>query len=75
MFADIDLPSVYPIFSGYSHGELFALLREFEQTVRGDLGPRYRSVTNETSFLGAVAVASYALHPPAERLMTLFGLH
>jgi hypothetical protein len=74
MFAEIDLPSVYPVFSAYSHGELFALLREFEQTVRVDLGPSYRSVTNETSFMGAVAVASYALHPPAERLIKLYGL-
>lgn len=74
MFADIDLPSVYALFSGYSHGELFALLREFERTVRGDLGTHYRSVTNQKSFIGAVAVASYALHPPAQRLVELFGL-
>jgi len=50
MFADIDLPSVYPLFSGYSHGELFALLREFEHIVRGNLGSQYRSVTNQKQF-------------------------
>jgi hypothetical protein len=74
MFADIDVPTVYPLFSGYSHGELFALLREFEYMVRGDLGSHYRSVTNQKSFMGAVAVASYALHPPAQRMIELFGL-
>ena len=73
MFSDIDLPSVYPIFSGYSHGELFALLREFEMAARG-LDVHYRPVVNEESFKGAVAVASYALHPPAERLIRLYGL-
>lgn len=74
LFSGIDLPSVYPLLSGYSHGELFALVREFEQVARGDLGTHYRSVLNEDSFKGAVAVASYALYPPGERLSELFGL-
>ena len=74
LFSGIDLPSVYPVFSGYSHGELFALLRDFELLARGDLGLHYRSVVNEDSFKGAVAVASYALYPPGERLSKLFGL-
>lgn len=74
LFGGIELPSVYPVFSGYSHGELFALLREFEHVAQGDLGPHYRSIVNEDSFKGAVAVASYALYPPGERLSELFGL-
>lgn len=74
LFSGIDLPSVYPVLSGYSHGELFTLLRDFELLTRGDLGAHYRSVVNEDSFKGAVAVASYALYPPGERLSKLFGL-
>jgi hypothetical protein len=74
LFSGIDLPSVYKVFSGYSHGEVFALLRDFELPAQGDLGTHYRSVVNEDSFKGAVAVASYALHPPGERLSRLFGL-
>jgi hypothetical protein len=74
MFSGIDLPSVCPILSGYTHGELSALLREFDQMARGNLGMNYRSVVNEESFKGAVAVASYALYPPADRLRVLFGL-
>jgi hypothetical protein len=35
----------------------------------------YRPVVNEESFKGVVAMASYALHPPAERLTNLFGLN
>jgi hypothetical protein len=74
LFSGIDLPSVYPVFSGYSHGEVFALLRDFELLAQGDLGTHYRSVVNEDSFKGAVAVASYALYPPGEQLSRLFGL-
>jgi hypothetical protein len=74
LFSGIDLPSIYPVFSGYSHGELFALLRDFELLTHGDLGMHYRAVVNEESFKGAVAVASYALYPPGERLSKLFGL-
>jgi hypothetical protein len=71
-FSGIDLPSVYPDFSGYSHSEVFALLRDFELQAQGDLGTHYRSVVNEDSFKGTVAVASYALYPPGERLSGLF---
>lgn len=74
LFSGIDLPSVYPIFSGYSHGEVFTLLRDFESPARGNVGMHYRAVVNEDSFKGAVAVASYALYPPGERLSKLFGL-
>lgn len=74
LFGDIDLSSFYPIFSGYSHGEVFALLRDFELLARGDVGMHYRSVVNEASFKGAIAIASYALYPPGERLSKLFGL-
>ncbi len=69
MFSDIDVPSIYALFSGYSHGELFVMLREFEQAARGNLGMHYRSIVNVESFKGAVAVASYALYPPAQRLI------
>jgi hypothetical protein len=74
LFGGIDLPSVYPVFSGYSHGEVYALLRDFELLTRGDIGTRYRSVVNKDSFQGAVAIASYAIFPPGERLSKLFGL-
>lgn len=74
LFSGIDLPSVYPVFSGYSHSELFTLLRDFELLARGDLGRHYRPVVNEDSFKGAVATASWALYPPGERLSKLFGL-
>jgi hypothetical protein len=65
MFAKVDVPSVYNLYSGYTHGQRFALLREFEQG---------SPVINEESFKGAVAIASYALYPPGERLSDLFGL-
>jgi hypothetical protein len=66
LFDKVDVPSVYNLYSGYSHGQLFALGREFEP-VTSDHGIHYRLVTNEQSFKGAVAVASYALYPSASR--------
>ncbi|MGH3401314.1 MAG: DUF5677 domain-containing protein [Streptosporangiaceae bacterium] len=74
MLKDIDLPSVYPILSGYSHGELFALWREFEIAMDGTQQLCRVPTVNELSFRNAVGVASYALHPPANRLVTMFGL-
>jgi hypothetical protein len=74
MFSGVDLTSVYPLFSGYSHGELFALWREFELIADNTLGVYYRPVVNAESFKGAVAIATYALYPPGERLSELFGL-
>lgn len=74
LFKGIDLSSFYPIFSGYSHSELFTLLRDFEPLARGDLGMRYRSLVNEDTLKGVAAVASYALYPPGERLSEMFGL-
>lgn len=75
MFSHLDAPAVYRILSGYSHGELFTLWREFELTASGNLGLHYRAIVNEQSFKGAVAMASYALHPSAYRLHLLFGLN
>lgn len=74
LFSGVDLASVYPIFSGYSHGELFALLREFELVSQGNFGAHYRGIVNEDTIKGAVAVAAYALYSPAERLSELYGL-
>jgi hypothetical protein len=74
LFSGIDLPSAYPVLSGYSHGEIFTLLRDFELVAHGNLGAHYRPVVNQETFKGAVAVGSYALYPPAERLSKLFGL-
>lgn len=71
MFAAVDLPSAYRVLSGYAHGELFVLWREFVRAA--DDSARCRPVVNEESFRGAVAVASYALHPPAYRMMRLYG--
>ncbi|HEV2403428.1 MAG TPA: hypothetical protein VGS08_04455 [Candidatus Saccharimonadales bacterium] len=74
MFKSIDLPSVYPVFSGYSHREPFALWREFELAMDGTQQLCRNPTINEQSFRNAVGVASYALHPPGYRLMTMFGL-
>jgi hypothetical protein len=74
MLKDIDLPSVYQVFSGYAHGEPFALWREFELAMDGTQQLCRTPTINEQSFRNAVGIASYALHPPGYRLMTLFGL-
>lgn len=73
MLEDIDVPSVYALFSGYSHGELFAHWREFTLAVDGAGQICPNPVINEQSFKTATGIASYALHPPAHRLVTLFG--
>jgi hypothetical protein len=70
MFDDVDLPSVYPHFSRYSHGDPFVLWREFALTAAYDAEPRYSPVINEGSFRNAVTVASYALHPPGSPPLT-----
>lgn len=73
LFDKVDVPSVYNLCSGYAHGHPFALWREYaEEVVDGAL--RYRPLVNDESFKGAVAMASYALYPPAERLSALLGL-
>lgn len=74
MFSGVDLPSVYPVFSGYSHGETYALWREFVLAAADESQTRYGPVLNEDSFRGVVAVAAYALHPPAYRFIVAFGL-
>jgi hypothetical protein len=74
MFADVDVPSVYNLYSGFPHGELFALQQGFEVSGESD-GLRYfRPVLTNDAFKGAVAIASYALYPPGARLAQLFGL-
>lgn len=73
LFDKVDVPSVYNLYSGYAHGHPFALWRDYAaEVVDGAL--RYRPLVNEESFKGAVAMASYALYPPGERLSKLFGL-
>ena len=73
LFDKVDVPSVYNLYSGYTHGHPFALWREYTEEVVGN-ALRYRPLVNEESFKGAVAIASYALYPPGERLSKLFGL-
>jgi hypothetical protein len=73
LFDAVDVPSVYNLYSGYAHGYPFALWREYAET-NADGVLRYRPVVNEESFMGAVAVAAYALYPPGARLSKLFGL-
>jgi hypothetical protein len=74
LLKDIDLPSVYSIFSGYSHGELYTQWLEFELDMDGTQQLCRNPIINEQSFRNAVGIASYALHPPAYRLMSMFGL-
>lgn len=73
MLKDIDVPSVYNIFSGYTHGELFTLWREFELAAIGTQQLGRNPMINEQSFRNAMGIASYALHPPAYRLITMYG--
>jgi hypothetical protein len=73
LFDKVDVPSVYNLYSGYAHGHPFALWRDYAEEV-ADGALRYRPLVNEESFKGAVAMASYALYPPAERLSALLGL-
>lgn len=72
MFADVDVPSLYHLYSGFPHGELFALRQGFEQV--GDRGLHWRPTLNVDTFKGVVAVTSYAFYPPGARIATLFGL-
>lgn len=74
MFADVDVPSVYNLQSGYPHGELFALRQGFELTDEGARFPHARPLQSAEAFTAAVAVASYSLYPPGYRLSTLYGL-
>jgi hypothetical protein len=74
MLQDIDVPATYSVLSGYSHGELFALWREFEVTASEDWRPSREPVLNEQSFRNAAGISTYALHPPAYRLIMNFGL-
>jgi hypothetical protein len=74
MFADIDVPSVYSLYSGFPHGELFALRQGFAPSSAGKGHPRFRTVVTDYAVKGVVAVASWALYAPAARLARLFGL-
>lgn len=73
MFADVDVPSVYRLYSGFPHGELFALRQAFSSSSHGDGLRHFQPIITNEAFKGAVAVASYALYPPAARLSCLFG--
>jgi hypothetical protein len=74
MFADVDVPSVYNLHSGYSHGELFALREGFEVSYNDRGLPHARPLLSGEAFKQAVAVASYALYPPGHRLSALLGI-
>lgn len=74
MFEEIDVPGAYNYYSGFSHGEHYALQHAFEETIGLDGHHFYLPVVNEEAIKGAVAMASWALYPPAARVTTLFGL-
>jgi len=74
MFADVDVPSVYNLYSGFPHGELFALRQGFESSSDRDGLSHFRPVITDDALKGVVAVASYSLYPPGARLSCLFGL-
>lgn len=74
MFAEVDIPSVYHLQSGYPHGELFALRQGFELSDEGGCLPYVRPIQSAEAFKATVAVASYSLYPPGYRLSTLYGL-
>jgi hypothetical protein len=72
LFAKLDVPGLYNLYSGYSHGHPFALRRDFLPLGRSEIG--FQPTAIEESFMAAVAVSSYAIYPAAERLTGLFGL-
>jgi hypothetical protein len=74
MFEEVDVPSVYRIYSGFSHGELFALWQGYEIRADGRQADYYLPAINEQSFQGSVAVATYALSAAGYRAAKLFGL-
>jgi hypothetical protein len=76
MFADVDVPSVYNLYSGFSHGELFALERAFERQagIKPDQPMYWQPITDEEVLKGAVSVAAYALNQAGSRIATLYGL-
>lgn len=73
LFDKVDVPSIYNLYSGYMHGQRFALLREFYRTMDGS-DIHYQPMVNTTSLDCVAAAAIYALYPPGERLSSLFGL-
>lgn len=73
MFAAVDVPSVYNLFSGFTHGELFALRRVFEPADIEGYAIRRKATSDEELFKGAVAVAVYALNETTYRLAAMFG--
>ena len=74
MFNEIDVPGVYNLYSGFSHGGSYALRQSFQETIGPNGHHFYRPVVNEETIKGAVAMASWALYPPAARVTALFGL-
>jgi hypothetical protein len=73
MFDAVDLPSVYNLFSGFTHGELFALRQTFEVADIKRYAIRRKAPSNEELFKSAVAVTAFALNEMAYRLATMFG--
>jgi hypothetical protein len=73
MFDAVDVPSVYSLFSGFTHGELFALRQAFEVADIKRYAIRRKALSNEELFKCAVAVTAFALSGMACRLATMFG--
>lgn len=74
MFKEVDVPSVYNIYSGFSHGELFALWQGYEIGTDDRQADYYLPAINELSFQGAVSMVTYALSAAGYRAVKLFGL-
>ncbi len=74
MFAEVDVPGVYNLYSGFTHGELFALWQAFEPGPRIDGHLHYFPAVAEEAFGGVVAVAAWTLYAAAARGIRLLGL-
>jgi hypothetical protein len=74
MFTEIDVPGIYNLYSGFTHGELYALWQAFEPGPRIDGHLHYFPAVAPEAFRGAVAVISWALYAIAARGMQLLGL-
>jgi Family of unknown function (DUF5677) len=66
MLANLDIPSLYNLYSAYPHGEIFALRRGFEVIDDGH-GFHVRPIPDEEGLRGAVAVAGFTLAPSSAR--------
>lgn len=74
MFCQIDVPGIYRLYSAFPHSEIYAWRQHFEETTEHGGHRYYRPVVHEETIKGAVAVAAWALYPPAARAAALFGL-